>query len=467
MHKNIFRKALEWMRLGHQQRLSVPQPYPTTGSEDYSIESLWNDFERRTWHYDQLKPNMKQTNPRLLNWIGSVDHSGYTREQCLRWLISHAVPGDENRILLRLADWVPQVRSVAKKWTLNNVRKLPVASIQANQRLFLYLSRKERVRCESAWNEVEAVLLQRAESMTIGDFFQLEPMFRRFLFDLSLSGSQALRPLLLRDREPFNRLLLLSHSGCGTLRQEELLNLRRDKSVFVRRRYIYWRLEHNTRPTEDELVAFAKDKNRGLRELGRFYLNKFYNVDAYEIYMKADGNDLYFIADYAKVENVDLFVQGLQSSSSHVREICLRALTETDLARLRKLDIAPLILNSRRTRTIISRCLPQILNVPEILELREVFEQSSPSGAISFLATLEQVSFWVFIDVALDYLISDPTPAIVMFIRNAVSMKTQLFERLPENLRDSIERKVACLKETPNSYPPDDMILLEFMTRQT
>ena len=290
-------------------------------------------------------------------------------------------------------------------------------------------------------------------------------MFRRFLFQLSLDGNQALRSWLLEDPEPFNRLLLLGHSENAPTPSEHL-HLLLDKSVFVRLRYFHWRLRQKIQPAEDELIVLATDKNRSLRDIGRFYLQKIYGIDAYELYKHRTGDDFYFIADYRRTEDVNHFIKGLHSQSKKVREMCLSALAATDPNRLKDLNLASLIQGNRHTRAIVCHCMPRIFSVAELGLFRDAFESSSPDGPVTYLAVLEKMSFWAFLDSALDYLISGASPAMVAFIRNTVNKKTQIFERLPQETRDRIDEKLNCLKQRPANYPINDLELLEFIARR-
>lgn len=107
------------------------QPGPGTQEEQensdqtnqWTYEALWDDVERRTHHY-AFMTNGNFPDLRLLNWIGSMDSSGYTRETCLKYLIIHFQEGDENRILLRLTDWVPNVRGLAVAWATTGFQNL-------------------------------------------------------------------------------------------------------------------------------------------------------------------------------------------------------------------------------------------------------------------------------------------------------------------------------------------------------
>jgi hypothetical protein len=116
--------------------------------EEYreQFSSLWNDFDKRSGSYystdytNQYSMTLWAKDPRLANWLGTIHVSGYIREKSLRSLIKYYQPGDENRILLRLSDWVPEVQVVAQQWVLNNFKSLPIEMIKENDQLILYLS---------------------------------------------------------------------------------------------------------------------------------------------------------------------------------------------------------------------------------------------------------------------------------------------------------------------------------------
>jgi hypothetical protein len=361
-----------------------------------------------------------------------------------------------------LSDWVPQVQAVAREWIPQNFNALPLAAVRLNQQLILYLSRKERIQGDPAFSEINRDLLARAQSMTKDEFFEFEPMFRRYLFSLSLNGDQTLRNWILDDKDPFNRLLLLSCTAGADLTLEELERLRNDESVFVRRRYFYWKIERGIQPMEEELKAFALDPNQGVRELGRYYLKKFYGVDGYEIYKTLTGQRFYYIADYAKKEDAEHFLQGVRSGRKYIQYICLRALAISDNSRIPELDLESLIRGNRRLKEIVARHIPRLLAVDEILALRKAFEDSSPNGAFSFLRALEKKSYWAFLDIALDYLVSNPSSAVRNFIIRCIHSKVQINEELPALRRTSIEQKIQNLRLHPPVCDRSLIRLLEF-----
>lgn len=431
-------------------------------TEELTFESLWDDYERRSWHYDCVKATLGQSNPRLLNWIGSIDQSGYTREKCLRALITNREPGDENRILLRLADWVPQIQVIARGWVLARFRSLPMEAVSANQRLILYLSRKDRLRDDAGMHEIERDLLARTREMTPSQFFGLIAMFRRFLFSLSFADDQHLRSLILDDPEPFNRLLVLSEFEFSEITSDEKRHLGADKSVFVRRRLFHAQLEAGISPDKDELIALAIDSNRSLRELGQFYLNSKYGEDAYAIYRGLEGEEFFYIADYARGEDAEHFLEGVRSGCRSIAYNCLRALASAAPERLKELGIPGLIGQSRKFRSALLPLLPGLLSLEEILALRPAFEESSPHGAIGFLRVLERKSFWAFVDEGLTVLLADPEPALHQTIIRAIHSKVDIYESLSSQRRESIIGKISELRDHDQKRNEGVAALLEF-----
>ena len=434
-------------------------------TEEFTFESLWNDYEKRTWHYAYGKDTLGASNPRLLNWIGSIDHSGYTREKCLRALITNRQPGDENRVLLRLTDWVPQIQALARGWVMATFRSLPFDAISANQRLILYISRKDRVRDDPAMREIESDLLSRSSAISPSQFYGLSAIFRRYLFSLSFASDQQLRPLILNDPDPFNRLLLLTCFPFTSITDDEKQRLAADKSAFLRRRLFLTRLESGLPPDRDQLIALALDSTRSLRELGQFHLRSDFGEDAYSMYREMTGDHFFFIADFARGTDAEHFLDGVRSGSSSTQYNCLRALASSAPERLKELGVSSLIAKSRKFRAVLRPLLPKLLSIDEILALRPAFEESSPNGTASFLRILEKKSFWTFVDEGLSVLLTDPGPTLRETVVRAIHGKTSIYESLSPKYRESISSKISRLKYHYQKRYRKMTDLLEFTMR--
>ena len=174
----------------------------------------------------------------MLHWIGSVDYSGYIREKCLKYLINNYQPGDENRILLRLEDWVEPIQQLALDWTKNNFHKLSLTQIERNHRLILYLARKDRLYSKEAMELINYNLIEKVKSVEIPEFYKFDRNFRNYLYKLTIEQS-LLRPLLIEDPDPNNRLILIDLIGIEKLTTDELQDLSYDKCALVKKRLLY------------------------------------------------------------------------------------------------------------------------------------------------------------------------------------------------------------------------------------
>ncbi len=91
--------------------------------------------------------------------------------------------------------------------------------------------------------------------------------------------------------------------------------------------------------------------------------------------------------------------------------------------------------------------LPQLLSIEEILALRSTFEESSPNGTVSFLWVLYRKSFWTFVDEGLTDLLSDPEFVLRQMIIHTIQSKSNFYESLSSQLRESIRTKISKLRE--------------------
>jgi len=432
----------------------------------FTLESLWNNFESRTWEYRFLKDGPNHFDLRLLNWIGSMDRSGYTREKCLRFLIANFISGDENRILLRLADWVPKVQVLARWWILGNFGSLPIESIYANQALILFLGGKPHLREDPGLIEITSNLLERTRSIDLQNFEKFSNKFRRFLYTLSLSGDGYLRKWILNDSDPFNRLLLLNWVEIVDLSENEIQKIKKEKLLIVRHKFYLKLFNSNIKPTKGDLQNLVLDRNQSLRGFARFHLQKLYQEDAYEIYQSRHDEKFYYIADYGRKEDSEHFLEGIRVGSESTKYNCLKALVSSAPERILELDLRPLIFKSGKYQSILIEVLPKFLPVEGIEALRPAFEASSQNGILSYLWMLKRKSFWVFIDEALDVLISNPCAfKISNRIINKICESKSVYERISERIRARINNKINKLREGPPNQYGEFPKLLEFILK--
>jgi len=251
---------------------------------EIDFNDIEHNFSKRSYSFYYYKKKLLTENPRLLHWIGSIDYSGYQREKSLKYLIRNYKLGDENRILLRLEDWVDSIQELARKWILSNFNDLPIEQINKHHRLILYLSRKQKLFRDKAFKAINETLTTKASELKAYLFYQLDPKLRRYIYNLEGAHNLQFRHRILFDKDPFNRIILLKKFTLEELNPEELEKLKSDKSSFVKRNFLYFQINSQKIPSQEDLTRYSLDENKGIREIAKFYLQKSYGVDPYDIF---------------------------------------------------------------------------------------------------------------------------------------------------------------------------------------
>ena len=365
-----------------------------------SKESLWNNFEARTQMYMYGPDRMPNDDLTLYHWIGSIAYDGYQREKSLKYLIANYAEDDENRILLRLADWVPQIQLIAQRWVLENFSSLSLNTICKNEKLLLYLIRKELLKGNPAVEEIKNVLCRHAEHISKEQFLKFYTVFRRFFYEISDNA----RRFILSDPDPYNRKKILDYKEINELTDAELSQLKSDKSLMVQKNFFYRRIASEIIPTEDEMMNMCFSDSKSIRGIGQFYLKKFYQIDAYSIYQSQCNDYRFFAADYEKSCDIELFIEGVDLENRKLSYLCLKTICKTSPEIVKSLNLQKLLKKSRKFYSILSKVIPQEFSYYEIKELKLCLVEIFNDGIFRYLNLLCAKNYWFCIKEALEEL---------------------------------------------------------------
>jgi len=414
-------------------------------NEEYPFSTLWNDFDRRLSVHEYYTSQGQEPAGRFGNWVGSTDNSGYIRERCLRNLISEYELGDENRILLRLADWVPEIQSIAREWILDKIEEVPLHSLIRNSELILYLARKDKLKDDAGFQKIEETLLDKIQHLEAARFYELDREFRKHVYGLSLDRDQKLRNRIVNEENPFLRIFLLKHSSCTMLSDDEVRLFAQDQSVIVLREFVLFRIRNQISITKDEFMRLAIHRNYGLRDIGRFYLKKYFDTDCYQMYKSFDSENFYFIADYAKPEDIESFIRGIETGDKFVKLLCLRALIGIDKHQLNKFDINVLLRNGRIFRKMLYANLPKVKSVDQLKAMKPIILEHSDKGLNSYLSMMLNKSFWNFVDEALQEYLENPSDSLFCLLDHTVKENCASCKPPSLELKEQISKKTETL----------------------
>ena len=414
--------------------------------KDFSFEDLKDNFHHRSNNFELYRSRLSQSNPRLLHWVGSINYSGYVRQKSLKYLIDNYQPGDENRILLRLSDWVEEIRALAFEWTKNNIDKLSIEQISDNAGLIIFLSGKYNSDVRLAVKLIQECLFDRLKNITPTEFQNLDRNLREYVYAQASPENKSIRQILIEDKDPINRLYFLERYSYSELTPTEIKLLQQDKCALIKKKFIYYRLKYNVRLEQSELTKLALDKNKSVRELAGYYLTKYHGVDLYKLYKQKSDLQFYYIADFARQEDLKHFLEGMQSSNKQIRLICFRALCDIKPELVKQFDLKQLILENNKFRQLITKRVLPVLPLAELQQFRSALFLH-PQGKAIYLSLLYKKSYWDFVQEALDLIIAYPTTEAINLILGMFQKNNYVYRAISNAKKQTIVAKINRVEE--------------------
>jgi hypothetical protein len=226
-----------------------------------------------------------------LGVIGSHG-SGYVREAVVRALADHRGGAELPFLLIRLNDWVPQVRDAARRAVAERVRPEYVGSLARCLPLIERLRDQGRGDHGAVYDATVALLngaQGRAElRRAIG---AADRQTRRVAFRLLVDAPGDDVPTVLGEAlasaDTVIRLWAAREARCrldGDALQEALARMARDRFMPVRREALYGRVERMPASASRYLRETLLDPHASMRDAARFYLGKRGEGDVAEFY---------------------------------------------------------------------------------------------------------------------------------------------------------------------------------------
>lgn len=277
-------------------------------------------------------------NEKTFLWVmrlGTFNPNGYYREKCINRLVKD--PGSYIFLLIRLKDWVAEVRAAARK-ACNDI---------------VSLSFYELVNCLSSLEKVkrseraDAFFLKDLESRLSERIVLLSPGFeKRYLKGFDVPTRRALYRILLENKrlgkdEVKGILASENNSQClyyvmslyidrYGLTAEELDEFIDHKSFTVQRKAIEQKYDLTSNPwpgLESKLLS----PSTPIRELVRYILKKHNNFDCRAFYIEhLDSSDkcvcIAGIGETGKAEDAELIMPFLENADTRIVKAALHAL---------------------------------------------------------------------------------------------------------------------------------------------
>ena len=276
--------------------------------------------------------------------IASCHTNGHVREAAVQELGKSSTGGELPFLLIRVNDWVPQIRSAARNLLLNRIRTDYVSHLATWMPLVLrlrYAARDDHSAIIEAVRQLFASVEAR-EALHQG-FQSADQLVRRFCFQVALNSSAhdllfvMQRALKSPDpqvrREAVEKLPAILPS---TEAKELLARARNDGYMPVRRQAVRIFAEKYANEATQEFEEALLDSNIALREEAQYYFRQKGTVDLLAYYcrnLEASSNRelcaaIAGVGETGHMQDSHLVERFFRSESSKVRAAALHAATK-------------------------------------------------------------------------------------------------------------------------------------------
>lgn len=274
--------------------------------------------------------------------LASFHHNGYVREAAINRLASSTTGAELPFLILRLNDWVSNVRDTAYKTIRSRIKPEYCPKFIDN---FVLLSRVEKAgRADHTEiireinellksDQCRTVLL---ESLKSSDRFTRRASFRLAL-DSSNSDLQQVVMAALDDDDSVIRYWgaqKISSISDAATNEHLLARMKRDRFMPVRREALRIAVKQNSPHVVEELHTTLLDPHKSMREEARYQLKRIQPMDVAAFYRRqltrAEGRNLYAVisglGETGRAEDDSLILPYTSHPSSKIRRATIKAL---------------------------------------------------------------------------------------------------------------------------------------------
>lgn len=319
------------------------------------IISLFDRLKSQNQLYDSLKyipinvldvDFFNKTFPRDISArllaLSSLNRNGYVRQHAVEVLATMKHPSAIRFLIMRLNDWVKNVREVAassiQRYFTDEYRKQFIRELDYIEAL----RNAGRVNLTTEYELILSYILEKKlnnefyKALTVTDKARL--LYLKKYIERNRVDSQLIA-ILLSDRSFLIRIQALEQlNGLDPSEQSRvILELLNDRSSQVRLKTLYY-LRDNSIQYHDAILKLTSDLSASVRDLAR-YLLRTYELSFREIYKgRIHKNDqkvgsILGLAEVGTTKDIDLLKTFIETENNKAKLACLTGIQKLDLQR--------------------------------------------------------------------------------------------------------------------------------------
>lgn len=249
----------------------------------WSIDWRCIDIEAMSMYFH----NYKEYQSLLI--MGSFHPSGYFRERCLKILSTY--PNTLSFLMIRLNDWVEEVKSLAFQFTCERLTVSSLEEMLDASYVFMKVKKSKRrrqIHLDQVQEQYICCLKGLIETLDIDYLLSLDIFIRKSFYQIAIEHSllslAVTEELLNREKNSFCLLLLIRYVSCHELNIEKLKSYFNHRSFYVRKEAMICYFEQ-TQDIWDGIENHLLDKSYAIRDYIRFLLVKYTQVDILDFYL--------------------------------------------------------------------------------------------------------------------------------------------------------------------------------------
>jgi HEAT repeat protein len=342
--------------------------------------------------------------------ITSFNHDGYVREAAVNAL---RVTGDSYAvkfILLRLGDWVKQVRDAAERALQFFLKEEFLGSFINELATIDRLQYVERVDL----SKIRALIMNATFSKKLSiDIYsgiknpKIRQLYLRTYFSSETFTSEYAE-WMLNDSHFGVRieLLKLVNQLNSSERRGVIRRLLNDRATTVRLKTLY-SIRNEILTFEPDMFPLISDPSPSIRDFVRYYL-KYKEIDFAELYRdrvsrgELLSGSLSGLAETGSSEDIDIFTKHLIESESSIKAVCLLALKRFDLQLAVNYSLKFILSDSSIVRNAAMVVLQSGWERRIAFELRKSYSEAKLIQKISILKLFSAIGGWDSIGIIIE-----------------------------------------------------------------
>lgn len=395
-------------------------------SQLIKVDKMFRERVSYSWDYnwsnkkteELFHPLMTEEEKLTILGLSSFHPNGYFREKAIKKLSQMNTGFEIPFIMIRINDWVKEVRNISKENLTKFLKQEYAASFVASLPLVFRLKDCSRAEHDDIFNAIVSMLCsEECSSELINGLNSTDSKVRLLCYKIILQertlNNKSIISYLIKEPYPYIRLFVLKIIQ-KTITIDEFNDishfLMKDKLAPIRILALETLYKFNPSESIDVLEKSLFDESQAVREFARYLLNKYKKYDFSSIYRNAvyKKEDIYSsicgLGETGGINDSKIVVEFVSFDSHKIARASLYALAKLDFDGYKEMFVFTLSDSRPSISKAAKRILQGQINSSEEKSIYDIFKESNYEHVkINTCILLCSLSKWISIKYILEF----------------------------------------------------------------